>query len=192
MASVSEFGKGVVFTAPIDLGAKKPLDSRAVVDTIAERDAHVAGNRAYPGMVVYVVETKQSYVYSFDSEGRPAWLMLATSATSGISEEQARSIFTEMFAAAIKAGVANDIRTYENVLSFPLVHAVEESGKTRYYTDIWEEDYADEVPSDNAEYVDRASKVEYIWRPVNSALYSGEYTMVNEVVDQSDIEGIFS
>ena len=54
MATIdNKYGAGVVYTAAIDLGAKKPLDSRIAVQTITERDAHVTGNRAFPGMQVY-------------------------------------------------------------------------------------------------------------------------------------------
>ena len=60
---MSEFGKGIPLASGFDLGAKKPLDSRDVVDTIAERDAHVTENRAYEGMTVYVKEDKKVYRY---------------------------------------------------------------------------------------------------------------------------------
>lgn len=60
------FGKGITVAAGFDLGAKSPLDSRSVVYTLAERDAHVTGNRAYEGMLVYVCEDKVTY--QFDGE----------------------------------------------------------------------------------------------------------------------------
>lgn len=43
------YGKGITVASGFDLGAKAPLDHRIVVDTIADRDAHVTGNRAYEG-----------------------------------------------------------------------------------------------------------------------------------------------
>ena len=58
------YGKGIVLTTGFDLGAKTPLDSRSVVNTIAERDAHVSGNRAYAGMSVYVLENQKEYRYT--------------------------------------------------------------------------------------------------------------------------------
>jgi hypothetical protein len=61
MAIDNQFGKGIGVAAGFDLGAKKPLDARIAVNTIAERDAHVDNNRAYEGMVVFVDETKKSY-----------------------------------------------------------------------------------------------------------------------------------
>lgn len=60
---MSEFGKGIPLASGFDLGAKKPLDSRDIVETIEERDAHVTENRAYEGMTVYVKEDKKVYRY---------------------------------------------------------------------------------------------------------------------------------
>ena len=65
MATIDNaYGKGVVYTASIDLGAQKPLDSRIAVQTAAERDAHVTGNRAFPGMQVYVADDEKTYIYN--------------------------------------------------------------------------------------------------------------------------------
>ena len=58
-----EFGKGIGVASGFDLGAKAPLDSRITVATIADRDAHVTGNRAYEGMLVYVEADKTLYQY---------------------------------------------------------------------------------------------------------------------------------
>lgn len=55
------FGKGIALAAGFDLGAALPLDARIVANTLAERDEHVTGNRAYEGMQVYVIETKKNY-----------------------------------------------------------------------------------------------------------------------------------
>lgn len=57
------YGKGITVASGFDLGAKSPLDTRIVVRTIAERDAHVTGNRAYEGMIVYVIEDQTNYQY---------------------------------------------------------------------------------------------------------------------------------
>lgn len=57
------YGKGIPITSGFDLGAKIPLDSRTIVNTIEERDAHVTNNRAYQGMKVYVIEDKKEYIY---------------------------------------------------------------------------------------------------------------------------------
>lgn len=57
------FGTGITVAAGFDLGAKAPLDARFVVATTSERDAHVTGNRAYPGMLVYVQADEITYQY---------------------------------------------------------------------------------------------------------------------------------
>lgn len=64
MALEPIYGKGISLASGFDLGAKSPLDSRSIVNTIAERDAHVSGNRAYPGMAVYVLEEQKEYRYT--------------------------------------------------------------------------------------------------------------------------------
>lgn len=82
MATIDNvYGKGVVYTAAIDLGAQKPLDSRIAVQTTAERDAHVTGNRAYVGMQVYVADDEKTYIYNGTD-----WDVLVTDAdlTEGI------------------------------------------------------------------------------------------------------------
>ena len=82
MATIDNaYGKGVVYTAPIDLGSMAPLDSRIAVQTTAERDAHVTGNRAFPGMQVYVADDEKTYVYNGTD-----WDVLVTDAdlTEGI------------------------------------------------------------------------------------------------------------
>lgn len=70
------FGKGISVASGFDLGAKAPLDSRLTVKTIEERNAHVTGNRAYEGMLVYVEADKKTYqlvdgqwkVFGFDND----------------------------------------------------------------------------------------------------------------------------
>ena len=57
------YGKGIKVTSGFDLGAMSPLDSRIVVNTIAERNAHVTNNRVYDGMIVYVIEEQTNYQY---------------------------------------------------------------------------------------------------------------------------------
>ena len=58
------YGKGITVASGFDLSAKSPLDTRNVVNTIEERDAHVLGNRAYEGMKVYVLADKKEYRYN--------------------------------------------------------------------------------------------------------------------------------
>lgn len=75
-AAQPNFGKGISVASGFDLGAKAPLDSRLTVKTIEERNAHVTGNRAYEGMLVYVEADKKTYqlvdgqwkVFGFDND----------------------------------------------------------------------------------------------------------------------------
>ena len=75
-AAQPNFGKGITVASGFDLGAKAPLDSRATVKTIEERDAHLTGNRAYEGMLVYVEADKKTYqlvdgqwkIFGFDNK----------------------------------------------------------------------------------------------------------------------------
>lgn len=48
------FGAGITVASGFDLGAKAPLDTRYIVESTVERDAHLTSNRAYEGMIVYV------------------------------------------------------------------------------------------------------------------------------------------
>ena len=64
MASEPIYGKGIIVASGFDLSSKSPLDTRSIVNTIAERDAHVAGNRAYNGMTVYVIEEQKEYRFN--------------------------------------------------------------------------------------------------------------------------------
>ena len=88
---MSEFGKGIPLASGFDLGAKKPLDSRDVVDTIEERDLHVAENRAYEGMTVYVKENKKVYRYDGNK-----WIDLSNYYTKEEIEQQINSLQTEL------------------------------------------------------------------------------------------------
>ena len=91
-ASEPVFGKGITVAAGFDLGAKSPLDSRAIVNTIAERNAHVTENRAYEGMLVFVREDKKTYQL-IDNEWREF----------GFNQDDADS--------AIQGSIVNDLTT---------------------------------------------------------------------------------
>lgn len=60
-ATNSSYGNGIVISSGFDLGAKSPLDSRIIVNTIEERDLHVTENRAYEGIVIFVNSDKKTY-----------------------------------------------------------------------------------------------------------------------------------
>lgn len=109
------YGKGITVASGFDLGAKSPLDSRIVVNTVEERDAHVTNNRAYNGMIVYVIEDKTTYQY-LDGE----WVIFGAevidnlasdSTTKGLSANQGR-VLDE------KISVVNDeVKQVSNELS---------------------------------------------------------------------------
>ena len=58
------FGKSINVVSGFDLGAKVPVDTRYVVATTADRDAHVTNGRAYAGMLVYVEADSTIYKYT--------------------------------------------------------------------------------------------------------------------------------
>ena len=58
------FGSNIIIANGFDLGKQAPVDSRYLCATIAERDEHVTGNRAYEGMQVYVTENHTLYKYT--------------------------------------------------------------------------------------------------------------------------------
>ena len=60
---MSIFGKGITVASGFDLGAKAPLDSRLIAETLDELQEHIDNNRAYEGMMVYVKETQLTYQY---------------------------------------------------------------------------------------------------------------------------------
>ena len=60
---MSNFGKGITVASGFDLGAKAPLDSRLIAETLDELQEHIDNNRAYEGMMVYVKETQLTYQY---------------------------------------------------------------------------------------------------------------------------------
>ena len=83
------YGNGIKLTAGFDVGAKTPLDSKSVVQTIAERDAFVTDNLVYEGLEVYVKDTGHKYRYNGTS-----WIDLDTQSGSesgtgeGLTTEQ--------------------------------------------------------------------------------------------------------
>ena len=109
------YGKGITVASGFDLGAKSPLDSRIVANTVEERDAHVTNNRAYDGMIVYVIEDKTTYQY-LDGEwvifGAEVIDNLASDSTiKGLSANQGR-VLDE------KISVVNDeVKQVSNELS---------------------------------------------------------------------------
>ena len=89
------YGNGIKLTAGFDVGAKTPLDSKSVVQTIVERDAFVTDNLVYEGLEVYVKDTGHKYRYNGTS-----WIDLDTQSGSesgtgeGLTTEQAQQLTT--------------------------------------------------------------------------------------------------
>ena len=89
------YGNGIKLTAGFDVGAKTPLDSKSVVQTIVERDAFVTDNLVYEGLEVYVKDTGHKYRYNGTS-----WIDLDAQSGSesgtgeGLTTEQAQQLTT--------------------------------------------------------------------------------------------------
>ena len=75
---MSDFGKGITVTSGFDLGAKAPLDSRLIAETLDELQEHIDNNRAYEGMMVYVKETQLTYQYLGER-----WMVFTNGSYSG-------------------------------------------------------------------------------------------------------------
>ena len=58
------FDTGILLTAGFSLSSQAPLDGRSVVELLTDLDTHIAENRAYEGMCVYVKENKKNYIYN--------------------------------------------------------------------------------------------------------------------------------
>lgn len=111
------YGKGITVASGFDLGAKAPLDHRIVVDTIADRDAHVSGNRAYEGMIVFVKEDQTTYqlVMQTPKEGEPAlgWKVFGADAVD-LSEYAKMDYVDQQIANAVTGGKL-DLSAYAKV-----------------------------------------------------------------------------
>lgn len=111
------YGKGITVASGFDLGAKAPLDHRIVVDTITDRDAHVTGNRAYEGMIVFVKEDQTTYqlVMQTPEEGEPAlgWKVFGADAVD-LSEYAKMDYVDQQIANAVTGGKL-DLSAYAKV-----------------------------------------------------------------------------
>ena len=58
------FDTGILLTAGFSLSSQAPLDGRSVVELLTDLDTHIAENRAYEGMEVYVKENKKIYIFN--------------------------------------------------------------------------------------------------------------------------------
>lgn len=111
------YGKGITVASGFDLGAKAPLDHRIVVDTIADRDAHVTGNRAYEGMIVFVKEDQTTYqLVMQDQEDGPkalGWKVFGADAVD-LSEYAKIQYVDQQIANAVTGGKL-DLSAYAKV-----------------------------------------------------------------------------
>ena len=111
------YGKGITVASGFDLGAKAPLDHRIVVDTIADRDAHVTGNRAYEGMIVFVKEDQTTYqlVMQDKEDGSKAlgWKVFGADAVD-LSEYAKMDYVDQQIANAVTGGKL-DLSAYAKV-----------------------------------------------------------------------------
>lgn len=62
--NILNYGSGIVPGSAFYFSGALPLDGKYLVKTIEERDAHVSGNRAYQGMLVYVESEDKTYQYT--------------------------------------------------------------------------------------------------------------------------------
>lgn len=62
--------KGISLIDGFKLAAERPLDVRQVVESVAEREQLIAEHAVYPGLRVFVKETKCSYIYMMDPHGK--------------------------------------------------------------------------------------------------------------------------
>ena len=111
------YGKGITVASGFDLGAKAPLDHRIVVDTIADRDAHVDGNRAYEGMIVFVKEDQTTYqlVMQDQEDGSRAlgWKVFGADAVD-LSEYAKKEYVDQQIADAVTGGKL-DLSAYAKI-----------------------------------------------------------------------------
>ena len=119
------FGKGITFAAPIDLNAKKPLDSRLYVSNLTELNDHYTSKRCYPGMQVFVASEALTYIYFGENEDSlgnktPVWGILADRdwvtnqivSAGGMSEARVRQIIQEVLTEREQSGELDDIKVY--------------------------------------------------------------------------------
>lgn len=136
-----EFGKGIALAGGFDLGAKAPLDSRLTVATIEERDAHITGNRAYDGMLVYVEADKITYQCIADEDGNLTWKEFGFSETD-FHERVVDDLVTE---AVDKALSANQGVVLKGLIDDEVARATESENKLQEAIDTLDT-YVGDIP----------------------------------------------
>lgn len=81
-----KFGNGIQLTTGYSLQAEIPLDVRAVVETLEDRNSLIDQHGAYEGMLVYVKETHATYVRTAtapsDSDYSACWRTISSNESS--------------------------------------------------------------------------------------------------------------
>ena len=215
----NEFGRGIVYAAPIDLNAKKPLDSRLYVSDLTELNRHYTSKRCYPGMMVYVASESLTYIYFGENEDSlgnktPVWGILADRdwvnqiiPSEGVSESRVREIVQEILTAREQSGHLDDIKVYaygprnlytEDVFELPsegnasiLYHlgASYYKWKNGSYSVASDSDYDDYFPVTGIEGVQYVDKNRNI-EYIWDGLKSS-YEPVNKIASTSDISNMF-
>ena len=152
----NNFGKGIKVTSGFDLSAKGPIDNRTVVDTIAQRDAHVSAGRAYEGLKVFVTATQKEYVYT--STG---W-----AESGGITDEQLGQL-TAAYAHSMSDHVSNETidRLQEQINEVPSADSINQMIQSK----------ADLVHNHNELYYDK----EQIDQKIVDAVTNGQVDLSN-------------
>ena len=127
----NNFGKGIKVTSGFDLSAKGPLDNRTVVDTLAQRDAHITSGRGYEGLRVYVCNEKKEYLYTgagwFESGGLTdeQALQLLEAYTHSRTEHASAETLDELI---IKVDGLPTVESFNSIIETkaPLVHTHED------------------------------------------------------------------
>lgn len=176
------YGKGITVASGFDLSAKSPLDTRNVVNTIEERDAHVLGNRAYEGMKVYVLADKKEYRYNgtdWEVVGGGAG---ATEVSQGETEPTEESVL-------LWIDTTSDENIVENNLSDALLSEFRESisNLNTRITSLENEDpifQEDMHTHSNKEVLDKITQ-SYFDKWTNKSEFSGSY---NNLTDKPNLD----
>ena len=175
---MGEFGKGIPLSTGFDLGAKKPLDSRDIVETIEERDAHVINNRAYEGMIVYVKETKTFYVYNGTD-----WINFDNANTGDINIDLSNYATKEELPTKVSQ-LENDLNYLTNI---PEEYITNEELNNKGYltehqdisgkadkTELFSKDYNDLINKPNIPSLDGYATENYVKNEIANAQLGGE------------------
>ena len=165
----NNFGKGIKVTSGFDLSAKGPLDNRTVVDTIAQRDAHVSAGRAYEGLKVFVTATQKEYVYT-----NTGWVE-----SGGITDDQLAQLtiaYTHSTTEHVSKEMVDNLN--EQIQSLPSLSEINEMVKAK----------ADAEHNHNDIYYTQTEVDEKIVDAVtNGQVDLSNYATINDLARKSDL-----